>query len=299
MSRFVSRFMVAAALSVTSSVLASDSDVHDQGGVITIPRQDILEMFGQSRPEADTAPGDAGLPGVVPLPELPALNDVDLVVRETASPGAAEEISQATGGGIWPAAGLAAGHGSEEDPVDRPGKDAKSSPASGTPSDENLGVVRGGEGVSWSLRDWWPLAMVLGLIGALALFMRKFMPARRLLGASDLLEVVSRMSLSSKQSLVLVRMGQRILLLGVTGDQINTLCLVEDPDQVAMIVGRAATRKPDSSTQAFDQAFRHEAGAYLGLTSDAYPEPTADATRGQVRGLLEKVRDISGRRNVA
>ena len=67
------------------------------------------------------------------------------------------------------------------------------------------------------------------------------MPGRRTLASTGALEVLSRTSLSSKQSLVLVRMGRRLLLLGVTGDEMITLCVVEDPDQVATMVGEVAS----------------------------------------------------------
>ena len=123
------------------------------------------------------------------------------------------------------------------------------------------------------------------------------MPGRRMLASSGAIEVLSRTSLSGKQSLVLVRMGRRLLLLGVTGDEMNTLCVVEDPDQVATLVGEAAGGQPGSMTQMFARAFAEESQAYDPNLIDE-EEEKAEA-REPVRSLLDKVRHLSSRRNVA
>src|SRR5690606_23254612 len=54
-------------------------------------------------------------------------------------------------------------------------------------------------GLGWRSRDLLPLAGVLGLIAVLALVVRRYMPARRMLGASGVLEIVARTPLSPKQ----------------------------------------------------------------------------------------------------
>jgi flagellar biosynthetic protein FliO len=150
---------------------------------------------------------------------------------------------------------------------------------------------------SWSATDVWPLLSVLALILVLAWIVKRALPGRRVFAGSGVMEVLSRTPLSNKQSLVLVRMGRRLLLLGVTGDEMHTLCLVEDPDQVAMLVGEAASGRPGSMTQAFARTLVEEHRAY---EDDAVEEAEQSSeTGGQVRSLLDKVRHLASRRNVA
>jgi len=148
----------------------------------------------------------------------------------------------------------------------------------------------------FSLSDMVPLLAVLALILAAAWVVKRFMPGKRLWTGSGVMEVVARTTLSSRQTLVLVKMGQRLILLGVTSDRISTLTEVTDPEEIAMLVGRIASQQSESMTQAFAQSFDQEATAFMDQTDSQDP---AVAAQGQVRGLLEKVRKLTGNRDVA
>lgn len=141
------------------------------------------------------------------------------------------------------------------------------------------------------IRDLWPLLVVLVLVAAIALFLKKFIPARRLMSGSQVLRIVARTHVTPKQQLMLVKLGRRMVLLGVSPERINTLSTVDDPDQVASLLGEAASSQDHSSSQAFAESMREEAGAY----ADPSDEDATSATRGQVRGLLEKVRSLAGK----
>ncbi len=163
---------------------------------------------------------------------------------------------------------------------------------------ESKDLTRGrrGDGL-WSVKDFWPLLSVLALIAVLAWIVKKSLSGRRVLTSSSVIEVLSRTALSSKQSLVLVRMGRRLLLLGVTNDEMHTLCLVDDPDQVAMLVGEVAGERPGSMTQAFARAFEEESQEYENGSLDH--EGESEEAGEQVRDLLDRVRQLTSRRNVA
>jgi flagellar biosynthetic protein FliO len=157
------------------------------------------------------------------------------------------------------------------------------------------------------------LAVVLGVFAVAAILLKKAWPGKRLLMGSSM-KIISRTAISSKQTLMMVKLGSRILVLGVTPDQINTLCVVEDPHQVALMLGEAVSDQPSSMTQAFAQAFRDESHAYEGrreqhAEADTY-EPQARSNREtvsnrpaesdeQLRGLLEKVRKMNREKSVA
>ena len=142
---------------------------------------------------------------------------------------------------------------------------------------------------TWSLSDLLPLSIVLGLIAAIALAVRRFMPARAMMmnNAAGVLEVVARTAVGPRQSVVMVRVAKRFLLLGVSADRITTLCIVDDAQSSAELMTEVASRRPGSSTQAFQNAFSEEASEF----DDEEVDPTRSAT-GHVRGLLEKVRQM-------
>jgi flagellar biosynthetic protein FliO len=153
-------------------------------------------------------------------------------------------------------------------------------------------VGRGASGTFSLVSELWPLMVVLALIGGGAMFLKKYLPKSRLSVGSDVLRVVARTSVGPKQQLMLVKLGRRLLLLGVSPERMNALTTVDDPDQVAMLLGEAARAQPDSMTQAFAASINHESAAYEAETGD---EDATETTRGHVQGLLQKVRQLAGK----
>ena len=145
--------------------------------------------------------------------------------------------------------------------------------------------------------DVLPLAAVLALIAGLAIVVKRCMPARRLLTGAGVVDIVTRTPLSPKQSLVLIKMGRKLVLLGVCPERISALTTVEDADQVAALMGEAASRRPGSISSEFSETFNQEAGAYVDQI-DEDVDLSAE-TGGHVRGLLEKVRRFAQNRDVA
>lgn len=179
--------------------------------------------------------------------------------------------------------------------IRRPTEDAGSEAAraAGQASPDDAGDKReltrqgGGRGF-WRASDFLPLAIVLGLVAVAAWVVKRYMPARRLMTGAGAMEIVARMPLSSRQSLVLVKMGRQMVLVGVSPERINPICLVDDPDQVADLMGRIASQTPNSATAGFRQSLDQQADAFV----ETDEEPVLQGTGG-VRSLLEKVRRLS------
>jgi hypothetical protein len=76
---------------------------------------------------------------------------------------------------------------------------------------------------------------------------------------------------------------------------VNPLCIVEDPNQVAELLGEAASSRPNSASAEFQRSFLAEAQQFVDSADD---DPLGEAG-GQVRGLLEKVRRMKKGRDVA
>ena len=148
----------------------------------------------------------------------------------------------------------------------------------------------------WSfLRDVWPLMAVLLLIGGMAFILKKFMPARGLLAGSEALKIVARTHVAPKQQVVLVKLGRRLVLIGVSPERMSALSSIDDPDQVAMLLGEIASRQPNSMTGAFASSMARERETYA---DEPLATDDTEVTHGQVRGFLRKVRALAGKNAV-
>ncbi|NOX59734.1 MAG: FliO/MopB family protein [Planctomycetes bacterium] len=176
-------------------------------------------------------------------------------------------------------------------------------------------------GLPWYRSPFIALFVVLGLIGAVAAAFRRWVPAARTANIEHL-RIVGRTAISSKQSVVLLHVGKRIVLLGATADAVNMLSEITDEAEVAMLLGRGESTRIE--TNEFDSALAREFEQYesadtpdtsLGVpsTDDAtvsresvegiMPEPIADAKpqvpvqtgekkRNQLNDLLARLRTL-------
>ncbi|MCP4248211.1 MAG: flagellar biosynthetic protein FliO, partial [bacterium] len=74
------------------------------------------------------------------------------------------------------------------------------------------------ESVPWYRNGMMSLVIVLGLIGAVAVVVRRFVPSVRNMN-SGAIEIIGRHALAPKQSIALVRVGRRLLLVGITAER--------------------------------------------------------------------------------
>lgn len=156
-------------------------------------------------------------------------------------------------------------------------------------------AVRGpGEGVAWYRSPYAALGGVLLVVGLLAMAFRRLMPGVRPI-APDALRVVGRASLGAKQSVVLIHVGQRVLLIGLTAESMRTLAEIADPQEVALLLGRVGSGAGRPPKEVFDRALAKEMEAY-GETDDAQAAESAPAeaseTHSQLQGLLSKLRAL-------
>jgi len=149
------------------------------------------------------------------------------------------------------------------------------------------------------------LGIVIGLIFVLRWCGRFFFPATVGRGRSRAVEVISRSPLSPKQQVMLLRVGRRLIVVGDSGQQMNPLCQITDPDEVAELVGQLRDEKTSTPSRAFGAMFgrsRQEfepaeeppASAASALreadTDDEAPVATA---REELTGLRERVRMLA------
>jgi len=146
-------------------------------------------------------------------------------------------------------------------------------------------------GIAWYRSPYVALGAVLALIMGLVWLARRYVPSARPL-APDVLNVVGRTAVSAKQFAVLLQVGRRLVLVGVTPDSMRALAQIAEPEEVAGVlasVGRGGV--------AFDDALAKEVAEYDGIDDPEAGEPQAEdevlqATRGQLQSLLSKLRDM-------
>jgi flagellar biogenesis protein FliO len=126
---------------------------------------------------------------------------------------------------------------------------------------------------SW-LRSGLSLLGVIGLILLLAWGYRlasrrgDLLPLPGRNRRSYLIDVVARKPLTPKQSLALVRLGPRLVLVGVGPERVSTLDVIDDPKLAAQLLGEAARDQADSHAADFSRTLEEESRTFAVVDDD-------------------------------
>lgn len=97
------------------------------------------------------------------------------------------------------------------------------------------------------------LAIVLGLFFVVAWMLRRTTPGNSALLPGDVVEVLGRTPLASRQQVHLIRLGSKLVLISVTPAGVEALSEVTDPEEVVRLTGLCRQAQPNSSTAMFRQ----------------------------------------------
>jgi flagellar biosynthetic protein FliO len=143
----------------------------------------------------------------------------------------------------------------------------------------------------------WPMLVVLALIAGLAWGARRWLNGMNRATGGAAIDILARQFVSSKQTLCLVRLGRRVVLLGVTPDRMTTLCEISDPEEAALLVASIETRRPQSFTSAMARlTAQDDAGDVDEPAEDGaavMPVGQLSAASARVRALADRIRDWS------
>ncbi len=106
------------------------------------------------------------------------------------------------------------------------------------------------------------LAVVLGLLLAVAWLLRRAAPKSLAPLPQEVVEVLGRAPLAGRQQLHLLRCGSKLLLVSVTPAGAETLTEITDPAEVDRLAGLCQQARPGSTTEAFRQVFEQFTGRY-------------------------------------
>ncbi len=144
--------------------------------------------------------------------------------------------------------------------------------------------------IAWYRSPYVVLLGIVALLLGISSAIKKYVPTARPVRA-EMMQVLGRTPISAKQSAVLLHVGKRILLLGVTGDSIRTLTEITDPEEMAVLMGKASsTAEPGDG--GFDKALAREFGKYDDVIPAESDDDTLHRTKGQLQSLLGRLRDL-------
>ncbi|MCP4709398.1 MAG: hypothetical protein GY869_12295 [Planctomycetes bacterium] len=165
--------------------------------------------------------------------------------------------------------------------------------------DSQISTQNNNQGLSpW--RTFGSLLIVLSLIIAVTYIFRRLALGGRGGLAPSGVEVLARNSINPKQSLCLVKLGPRVLLLGLSPNQMTALHTIEDPDEVAEVVGDLERSRPQSISNTFGKLLHRESQVYnedggeqneSNLTDDQSQQWCQ--AKGELTSLLDKVKGLT------
>jgi flagellar biogenesis protein FliO len=144
--------------------------------------------------------------------------------------------------------------------------------------------------------SWWMLKTItaLGIVIGLVLLVR-YVYARmggKVAGyASPVVEVLSRTTVAPRSHVLLLRVGGRVLVVSDSSAGMRTLASLEDPQEVADVLGAVSAAKPTSISKGFSQLLHR-------FSDDHEPEQTDEddssesRVGGSVSGLIARVRSM-------
>ncbi len=156
------------------------------------------------------------------------------------------------------------------------------------PAGESEETLLGERSTPWFRTGIGALTIVLVLVGLIYFLARRYVPSIR---AADggVLRVVTRTSLTSKQTLALIQLGPRFVMVAISPNRVDVLSEISDPDEVADLTARTGAAGPGGA-QTFDNLLSREAEAF------DVPEHTEQSTRrrssGPVADLLTRLRSL-------
>lgn len=143
------------------------------------------------------------------------------------------------------------------------------------------------------------LAIVVALIYLSRWILKRFYGGSVSPAGNRVVQVLSRTALAPRQQVLLLQVGRRVIVVGESNGTMATLAQIEDPDEIAQLVGRLHDEQ-STRTGAFGGLFGRAQARMADDAGRDVPgagEPAAGdagSPKSELSGLLEKVRAIRG-----
>jgi len=101
--------------------------------------------------------------------------------------------------------------------------------------DEGAAGAEAGLG-GWLGSTWWAMLVVIGLVFLAAWALKRWAPGPLGGRQGGPFRLLSRWHLSAKQYIALIQLGRRMMLVGVTGQQMSLLAEITDPGEIEQLL---------------------------------------------------------------
>lgn len=166
----------------------------------------------------------------------------------------------------------------------------------------------GSAGDGWLLSTLAALGVVLAIVFGIRWLLKRGGVVSPAVPSGSVVEVLSRTTVAPRSHVVLMRVGSRILVVSDSSAGMRTLASVQEPEEVADLLGAIDASKPTSMTQNFGSVMKKLSGQWSEEES-SYDEPTeleeerrnravdqAEGALSRVRGRLAVLSDVGAGR---
>lgn len=152
-----------------------------------------------------------------------------------------------------------------------------------------------GENKSFSLPSIWPalfaVMAVCGLFIAGLYFMKKYLPGHRQLFNHPAMELLGRTHLDQRRFVTLLRVGRRLVVVGVSQDEMRTLSEITDEAEITEIM-EVARPKTEVGLTVFQKLFQRNVVEAEAEEARAMAREKVVELDAQMSALRERVREI-------
>ncbi|MGN6504647.1 MAG: FliO/MopB family protein [Tepidisphaeraceae bacterium] len=149
------------------------------------------------------------------------------------------------------------------------------------------------------------MAVVLTLIFILRYAAGWLFPATKASRGSRAVRVLSRSTIAPRQQVMLLHVGRRVIIVGESGGALSSLGHIQDPDEVAELIGQTENTEFPTLGSRFGTLFGRARDELETPSPDLNPDdpesPTADAlppdelagTRSEISSLIHRMRALT------
>jgi len=209
-----------------------------------------------------------------------------------------------------PAAEVPAVDAAEAEVAEKPLPPNESLPLGAGESDL-FGAGSAGQGGTSSLGDGWVLStlaalgVVLVIVFGIRWLLRRGGVVSTSMPQGSVVEVLSRTTVAPRSHVVLMRVGQRILVVSDSPSGMRTLASVHEAEEVAELLGTIDASRPASMTHSFGSVMKKLSGQWAGeadeldgglnsAASASVPATDLDQTHDTVSSLRGRLAALSG-----
>ena len=155
------------------------------------------------------------------------------------------------------------------------------------------------EDQSYLLNTITALGIVIAIIFLLKKIISKMSGTVSTKTNNSLVELLSRTSVAPRNHVLVLRVGQRVLIVSDSSQGLRTLSEITNPEEIAHILANVSAGKPNSVSRSFNQLFKRYDGDYdqSQWTEEGadQSEHAVDRARDSVSSLLSRVKSMSSR----